>query len=520
MGMYLKIQPNRASVCSVNWLFSLFVSIAVRLIKPLVKIAIYAVFFYSVLFVAMAVYMSLTSSVGAILYSSLLPSAGFVIAVSLVYYLEGVQQAANTAKSIDDDVVMLEVGDQKEAEKIILLKREYEKFSSARQVLSIISILFLKESLAEIIPETYKVAWLCDSNLGGFGCVDFSKILIDDRLQFIAAAGFTAWVLQLYPKRIARLDPISYLTGARLYFAGLVRHLGQADFDGPTLLLHRMSKRLFRSIPSEEARYSISSMGILDELGKRLGYYAESMEVRIQIGEMTRLRESVVYKISDNPRNREVELNSITHRTNLTGQWIFEDSDVRNNKNIRTTTEVSTRNINDYRTEPVRSSGQSESDDDEVDDVVEEMTDEERIAFFKEMTGRSFTRIKSTSTFNRSVSHASHPDLSIELATDVILIGSLSPRDNRDDRIAKVGFQFLVSVPVKSLRVVVTSTKESIVPTGLELRVHDVFEQSDEPTIKFKPLDKSLLHNEEFAGSYIELNVPYLGSEIEIKTVT
>ena len=497
-------------------------------INYLLQFTIYLLYIASIVFVILVTIMSLTESNIGISYSVILPLLVFLVSMFFCWYLEGVQQAANTANTIDDDVVEKLVGSGARLERIRQIREGYEAFSSARQLSSIVAIFSFKDSLAKLTPPNYSFSTLCSwVPNSSIACLDVGALLSVSWLQFVAAAAFTAWMLQLLPKRIARLDPIQYLSGLRLLFAGLVLRLGRIGLAAPTIATTHLVGKVLRPVPYRPARYPVSNLGILDELAKRLGYYAESLEIRVQFGDAINVIERVNYGLRQPDENEFVSLNKFVHRTNLTGRWSFENVIVTLSEEVGWSTDTSTRRITDYRTSQLKSSNVSTIEREDVyanqgaEDDVENLEgdDDATIARIKARTGRSFTRVKSEVALDQPISSESHPNFAIKLETQ--LIGSTSGVGediSPNDESFQEAVSFLISIPVKHLRVVVCSMSEHIQPTGTLLKLVDVFEQESEERIDFTVLETEQLESGEVRGQYIDVRVPFIGSEVTVKT--
>ena len=209
-------------------------------------------------------------SASALGYSGLL-----VLSMVLIYYLEATQQAANDVKSYDEDVILREVGDTKRKQHIEFIQHSYDALSAARQIASVFSILILKQLLEEasttsktILSAKYPQA---------------ASWISSDVILLVVSATLVAYCLQLFAKKVARKEPINFLSGVPLLLGRLLAQLGRIGANSPTLFLQFFYQRIFGVNLDDAKVYGPSSLAVLNEINAKTGYSVEELLVEIQL---------------------------------------------------------------------------------------------------------------------------------------------------------------------------------------------------------------------------------------------
>ena len=422
----------------------------------------------------------------------------FLMILSMIfcYFLEGTQQAANTSKSIQSDIIDDEVTNEiaRDHIKQILKEREYEQLSSARQFLSIFFILALKSLIDAALPDgfTYPV------NLVSYN-LDIGTLINNPALTFISTALFIATALQLLPKRVARIKALSFFTRAPLFFLRSLKQIGRLGVEKPVdFLLSAREKITGEQIVGK--RYGVSRTKVIEELGEKFGYIIEDVHLRFVIGEDVELHETATLKIKNSMEGiaQKGRRTSLLYSTSLSGDWtVFSsDSDVTHSNRRTYVTDIEEFLKEIPESKHAQYWDRKEEHDDEEDD--EEVTRRTKI-----VTSLNFSGPK----------ELPNPGDTVKFVRKIFF------NEYQDEAQTPQVHTFRLGLEAPSLRLRVTiASKRDVLPSNTSLEYSNLIGEVEFTTTEFSR-DHNIANDagEKYAVSG-EMYLPYYGNTIELQT--
>lgn len=447
------------------------------------------------------------------------------IVIYFAAVLESVQQAANSAKSIENDVTNKFARSEKHARKLIILKdsETYEAFSSGRQFASIFCILGLKASLDAMITDDFSASndWPRMISKGPdwqnywydpFAAlsIDLASFLSNDLALFFFSAMFIAWFLQLVPKRLARNQAVESFSYWRLWICSFLICFGKYGLSAPVELAQKTTA-LALGVSGNETKYPPSAEAQINDLASRFGFYARETRIQILIGKDVKILEQAVYRISESSYQRDVSIPGLTHRLSIDGKWQVIGTEVDTAHSNRETSMI-------HREEKVAKISETNfpqpgniPSDEETDvlfadeDDFDENYDEQR-----SLTGTA-TKINFTTRIQTK-------DPPFEEITVNTLLKSLD-EDYMGSEIRDYEFGIHITVPTKRC-VIEIYTTNNVPPSSNELSARDVFGELSDDANTFEEIDPKCLIKVPRAthGVRATVAVPVFGSKLSIST--
>ncbi len=430
--------------------------------------------------------------------ASILSFGGLLIAMAFAFFLEGVQQAANSSKSVDGDVVAKVSANPTLALSIGAIKEKYEAFSAARQFLSVVTILYLKTLIENLVP----VGFVKDFSVAHH-TVSLGNILRNDFLQFACAASIIAWSLQLLPKRIARLDPIGFMQPLRLRLGTILQKLGEG-LEVPVDFSMWILRKLPLGISGLEAKYPLSSNAVVSELSNRIGYVASEVSIRFVIDDRTKILHQATIQTAHQGRAEGQDIGSIRYIFSTMGMWSVPPVTSRCTKNgVRTNTETTWVR----REEMVTSMFEFVDEHTEAD--PEEGTDSEP-ELNAALTGAKHTKVNVEASFSEALN--THRDRLEKTMIEMVLEEALP----EPWELKRREFVFTVSVPVRKLNILVSTTHANA-PTACRIDYLPFGAGTEEVIEKFSQLEQNELLEGETFGSKVQIENPLFGSQFTLR---
>lgn len=419
-------------------------------------------------------------SASALGYSGLL-----VLSMVLIYYLEATQQAANDVKSYDEDVILREVGDTKRKQHIEFIQHSYDALSAARQIASVFSILILKQLLEEasttsktILSAKYPQA---------------ASWISSDVILLVVSATLVAYCLQLFAKKVARKEPINFLSGVPLLLGRLLAQLGRIGANSPTLFLQFFYQRIFGVNLDDAKVYGPSSLAVLNEINAKTGYSVEELLVEIQLQPSKEvLLQRVRFSVENEPNYSVDDLRRIKHRMHIGGLWYTAEDEIKIKSSSATPCNLRLERVARSESEMVDYVGAEANEADEGATVEEEELQGER---------RVSTIFTIVATFLRNLKSPDHSPNFIDLSIPAYSSGE--PQKG----LAKRRYDFSLTYPVRSLKVRFISSTGSI-PTGGTVAYAAAHEERNSNTVNMEAASDN--------ACYAELRLPGVGSRISV----
>jgi hypothetical protein len=440
------------------------------------------------------------------------PSVGYAFLTILlffaVYNLEGIQQAANSTSELDESVVQQVTRSERVTKAIYFDRTDYDQLSAARQLMSVLAILATKGLLNKLAAPP--ISPISSPFLTGV-----AEYLQSPTLQFLSAAIFIAVYLQLLPKRLAKADPILYFNRLRRFTARALKMIGNSGLDRP---VDRASivMSLMTGKSNARAEYPLSNRKVLQELGKRNGFYVEHLRVRFHIAkDKIMATEEAIYRISDKKPNFRSLISGITHRITLGGTWYPEKMNssvdgeaVTSHKVEYTQRHETTHAFFDNSLEAPEPD--PELDYDEENDGIIKIAGWEPLK--SEEPPAIFTQLSVHAKFTKPISRQQRPDALISISTKLIYSDFIP---GRDSDYQTRSFQISVQVPIEKLSIVITTSGDEP-PKDVKLTVRDIFDWPDQTVRDFEILDRDQLQSSEKHGILIRHMLPNVGNRLSI----
>ncbi|MEE4208696.1 MAG: hypothetical protein V2I43_05470 [Parvularcula sp.] len=467
--------------------------------KNLMQYVFLSLFFSSAAFIIIRIGHALFSSDGGIPYNAILSALGVIFFAILCYWLEGVQQAANSAKDIDADVIASRSSRKKYLPELQKISEFYEEMSAARQIFSVFTILLLKESISQLpVNDISKFAWILRSGTA----------------EFISAAAVTAWALQLYPKRIARQDPLGYLGGWNIKLATILYWIGSKGVSQPIYILDRVSRFLTQQEPRKARRLPMSAQKVLEEFTIRSGYKIRSMEVDVIFSDVIHIRTRSIYVFFDQNDRDLSPINKIVHRFAVKGYWTLNDIIRKcevSNRVVVKATRCHEQLIGTVDTDAINLGA---NDDDEDTEIVLAEDDDDNDA--KMIIEKASTRLASTVYFSEPIGEVERERRSFEIET--VLSSERNNVEASSDGAREVVFR--VANPTEHLRIRLFAERGYPDPAGGTISIRGLYDEV-EPSNgvdSFRRTEERP-HENTNLGYATEINLPPPGSTIEVSVL-